>query len=255
MDPILVDDRGDGILVISLNRPDKRNALDFKLLEALSRTLLELGDHISAVILRGSGGEAFSAGFDFNALTGTESDLEADATIGRASAALSGCPVPVIAQLDRHCHGAAVELALNCDLRVASDDLEMSLRAVGLGVVYRTQLLIRLVDTIGLGRTQDLLFGMPVLDAEKALAWGLVSEVVPAGHVQARVEAIAAGLALAPGSAVRGTKATLTLIADSSASAAVITAAHAWRHAAAGSDERKRALAAARTKLRKSARR
>jgi enoyl-CoA hydratase/carnithine racemase len=97
--------------------------------------ICEAGHKASAVILRGAGGQAFSAGFDLDELTGSEEDLEADPAIGRAADALSRCPVPVVAQLQGHCHGAAVELALNCDLRVASDDLSLTLRAMMLGVV------------------------------------------------------------------------------------------------------------------------
>lgn len=177
--------------------------------------------------------------------------MEADAAIGRAAEALSRCRAPVIAQLGGHCHGGAVELALNCDLRIASDALQLSLRAVSLGVVYRTQLLARLIATVGLGRTQHLLFGMPVLDADEALAWGLVSEVVPADRLGPRVEAIAASLAGAPSSAIRGTKASLSLLADRSTGADVLAAANEWREAAAGSEERKRALTAAVTRVRK----
>ena len=249
--PILVDHRPDGFLVVTLNRPNKRNALDFQLLDALALTVREAGSVASVVILRGAGGQAFSAGFDLGELTGTEADLEADAAVGRAAEALSACPVPVVAQLEGHCHGAAIELALNCDLRVASPELKMSLRAVSLGVVYRTQLLARMIDTVGLGRTQQLLLGMPVLNADEALAWGLVSEVVTSGQVEARVNAIASMLASAPASAVRGTKATLGLLANRSANSDVLTATYPWRQAAAASDERKRALSAARMNLRR----
>jgi enoyl-CoA hydratase/carnithine racemase len=211
--------------------------------------MAEEGPKASVVILRGAGGHAFSAGFDLDELTGGEEDLEADAAIGRAADALSSCPVPVVAQLQGHCHGAAVELALNCDLRVASDDLNLSLRAVMLGVVYRAELMGRMVSTVGLGRTQQLLWGMPALDADEALAWGLVSEVVTSDAIESRVGAIASMLASSPASAVHGTKAILGALAKQSAYPDDVTGAAAWRRAAASSVERKRALAAARTKL------
>ena len=251
---MLIDDRPDGVRVLTLNRPAKRNALNFELLEALTQALLDPGGNTRAIILRGAGGRAFSAGFDLDELTGTASDLEVDAAIGRAAVALSECPAPIVAQLEGHCHGGAVEIALNCDLRVATTDLEMSLRAVSLGVVYRTELLARLVSTIGLGRTQQLLLGMPVLQAAEALAWGLVGEVLPVGEVAARVEAIAAALAAGPASAVRGTKATLALLARRAAGPDVVAAAESWRRAAAESDERRRALDAAKAKLGRSGR-
>jgi enoyl-CoA hydratase/carnithine racemase len=247
--PLLVERRAGGILVLTLNRPHKRNALDFKLLEALTQAVRAAGSEASVVILRGSG--AFSAGFDLDELTGTESDMEADAAIGRAAEALSECPAPVIAVLEGHCHGGAVEIALNCDLRVAASDLRLSLRAVGLGVVYRTQLLARMIHTIGIGRTQQLLFAMPVLTADDALAWGLVGDVVAADRLEERVDAIAAALASTPASAIQGTKATLRLLANRAVDSEALATTIEWRRAAATSDERKRALSSAKESLRR----
>jgi enoyl-CoA hydratase/carnithine racemase len=251
--PLLVEHRPQGILVLTLNRPDKRNALDFELLSALARAVRVEGAQASTVILRGT--KVFSAGFDLNELSGSERDLEADAAIGRAVEALSECPVPVIAQMEGHCHGAAVELALNCDLRIASAGLKLSLQAVSLGVVYRPQLMARMIATVGLGRTQRLLLGTPILDADEALAWGLLSEVVPGRELQPRVEDIASTLAAAPASAVRGTKAALNLIVNHAAARDVLVKIEAMRRVASGSSERKRALSAAKTNLRKPPRR
>jgi enoyl-CoA hydratase/carnithine racemase len=247
--PLLVESRPDGIVVLTLNRPEKRNALDFPLLETLTQAVRGAGSEASVVILRGSG--AFSAGFDLDELTGTERDLEADAAIGRAGEALSECPAPVIAVLEGHCHGGAVEIALSCDLRVAAADLKLSLRAVGLGVVYRTQLLARMIHTIGIGRTQQLLFAMPVLTADEALSWGLVGEVVAGDRLAERVDAIAGALAATPASAVRGTKATLRLLANRLADSEVLATTLDWRRAAATSDERRQALSTAKASLRR----
>jgi len=113
------------ILTLTINRPDRRNALDPELLTALAEALRDDGERASAVILRGAGTEAFSAGYDLSRLTGTVDDLEADHYIGEAVTALRACPAPVIARLQGHCHGAAVELALSCDLRIAADDLRL----------------------------------------------------------------------------------------------------------------------------------
>ena len=131
------------------------------------------------MILRGAGTEAFSSGYDISRLAGSVEDLDADAFIGEAVSALRACPAPVIAQIHGHCHGAAVEIALSCDLRIASDDLRMSVPAVSLGVVYRYQFLARLVQICGLARASDLLLAMPELDAERAHQWGLVTEILP----------------------------------------------------------------------------
>jgi enoyl-CoA hydratase/carnithine racemase len=243
---VLVERRSSDVVTLILNRPEKRNALDFDLLDALTRSVVEEGARASVVILRGAGREAFSSGFDLDALTGTASDLEADAAVGRAADALRDCPVPVIAQLEGHCHGAAVDLALHCDLRIATDGLNFSLWAVELGVVYRTELLSRLVAITGFARAEHLLFAMPVLDAATALSWGLVGEITPASQIDMRIDQIATRLAGAPRSAVTGTKATFALFARDED---IVRTAAPWRSAAASSDERMSALNAARARL------
>src|SRR5437762_6123333 len=133
------------VLTLTLNRPERRNALDPELLTALAESLDSHGDRARAVILRGAGVDAFSAGYDLSRLTGTPADLEADRFIGEAVSALRQFPAPIIARLQGHCYGAGVELALNCDLRIASPSLRMAVPAVSLGVVYRYQFVARLV--------------------------------------------------------------------------------------------------------------
>jgi enoyl-CoA hydratase len=231
------------ILTLTINRPDRRNALDPELLTALAETLRDDGERASAVILRGAGIEAFSAGYDLSRLTGTVDDLEADHYIGEAVTALRACPAPVIARLQGHCHGAAVELAMSCDLRIAATDLRLSVPAVSLGVVYRFQFVARLVQICGLARASDFLLAMPELDAEKAAAWGLVTEVSPGSDIDNRVHALAENLATAPRTAVRGTKASLDLLARRGVSGEDLLLAQQLREAAAASPERLEAVA------------
>src|SRR3989440_5734651 len=209
-DSLLVEWGEHDVLTLTLNRPERRNALDPELLIALAESLDSHGDRARAVILRGAGVDAFSAGYDLSRLTGTPADLEADRFIGEAVNALRQCPAPVIARLQGHCHGAGVELALNCDLRIASPTLRMSVPAISLGVVYRYQFVARLVQTCGIARTSDLLLAMHELDAERAYLWGLVTEVTD--DIEGRVAEVARRLATAPPDAVHGTKASLDLL-------------------------------------------
>jgi enoyl-CoA hydratase/carnithine racemase len=230
------------ILTLTIDRPDRRNALDPELLGALVEALATGGANAAAVILRGAGTEAFSSGYDLSRLTGSAADLEADRLIGEAANALRMCPAPVIARLQGHCHGAAFELAMNCDLRIASHGLRMSLPAVSIGVVYRYELLARLAQTCGLGRATDLLLAMPELDADEAHRWGLVTEVVWPNEIDARVQTLAERLATSPRSAVQGTKASLTLLSRRAIPVEDLDQAHELRVKAAASPERKEAL-------------
>jgi len=242
MRSLLVNWGENDVLTLTLNRPEQRNALDPELLSALSESLAGEGGRARAVILRGAGGDAFSAGYDLKRLTGTEADLEADGFIGGAVDAIRACPAPIIGLLRGHCFGAAVELAMNCDLRFAAPDLRIGMPAVSLGVVYRYQFVSRLVAICGLNRTADLLLGMRQLDADTAYAWGLLTEVVPADELEARVVETAQTLATSPRAAVTGTKASLSLRAARSVDADDLAEAQRLRAIAASSPERREAL-------------
>jgi len=312
---LLIGRRGK-VLYLTLNRPDRHNALDFGLLEQLTEVLRSVSsdtpdlddirnapdlDNIrrgglrtpappsgsvrplerppradrdgatvpteispefpprsrtgegaggegnpAVIVLRGAGERAFSAGFDVNLLTGTVADLDADDAVGVAASAIQTCPVPVIACIRGYCFGAGFDLAMACDLRVASDDSQFALPAVRLGVVYRYDLIADLISMCGLGRTRDLLLAMPTLTAAEARSWGLLTDVVPISDLSARVEELAAALAAAPESAVHGTKETIRLLATDSAEGEEL---EDLRRVAAVAPERQRALQALRERL------
>jgi 2-(1,2-epoxy-1,2-dihydrophenyl)acetyl-CoA isomerase len=230
------------VLTLTLNRPERRNAVDPEVLSGLAEALRGEGERAAAIILRGAGTEAFSSGYDLSRLVGSIDDLEADRFIGDAATALRTCPAPVIARLQGHCHGAGVELALSCDLRVAAEDLRLSVPAVSLGVVYRYPFVARLVQIAGIARASDLLLAMPELDAAKAYLWGLVTEVVSAADIDSRVHTLAEKLATSPRPAVEGTKASLNLLERRAVAGEDLALAHELRTRAAGSPERKEAV-------------
>lgn len=240
------------ILVLTIDRPARRNTVDHELLEGIGAAIESDGREASVIVLRGAGGKAFSAGFDLNLLQGSDADLDADRAIGVAVGAITASPAPVVSMIQGHCHGAGVELALSCDLRIAADDLLLSLQAVSLGVVYRYELVSRLVQLAGLGRASDLLLATPRLDARAALEWGLVTEVVAAADVEERTRAVAQAISAAPRSAIRGTKASLVMAARSLIRDGDLERSAGWRRTAATSEERRTALDAAKRRLRRS---
>ena len=230
------------VLTLTINRPERRNAVDPEVLSALAEALTRDGDRAGAVILRGAGDDAFCAGYDLSRLTGTDSDLDADRFIGDAVKAMRECHAPLIARVTGHCHGAGVELALTCDLRVSSPALRMSVPAVSLGVVYRYEFVARLVLMVGLSRAASLLLGMRELDAQTADTWGILTELCEANELDARVNGLAEKLATSPRTAVRGTKASLNLLVSRQVNADDLASAQRLRAAAAASPERKEAL-------------
>lgn len=238
------------VLTLTLNRPERRNAVDPELLAELAEALRTDGERAGAIVLRGAGSEAFSAGYDLSRLTGSIEDLDADRHIGEAATALRTCPAPVIARLQGHCYGAGVELALNCDLRIAAD-LRLSVPAVGLGVVYRYPFIARLVQICGIARASDLLLGMLELDSQTAYEWGLVTEVTTAAGIDARIAELAERLATAPRAAVEGTKASLNLLDRRAVAGEDLLQAHELRTRAASSPERKAAVERRKQKIKR----
>jgi enoyl-CoA hydratase/carnithine racemase/alkylhydroperoxidase family enzyme len=177
-----------GLAVVTLSRPDKRNALSSSMLAELAGKLGEPAVRGSrAVILRGAGG-CFSAGADLTELDGTANDLAMGEAIGRTAGALRDLEVPVVAAVEGPCMGGAVELAMACDLRVASQTALFEIPAVRLGILYRPQAYAEMAATLPAGTLIRLALLGERMDAAEAQRAGLVSVVVPPG--QAREEAV-----------------------------------------------------------------
>lgn len=145
-----------------------------RLSEALSS---EVGEGTAAVIISGVDG-SFSAGADLDDLTGTLADLAMDDAIEEVTGKILALPVPVIAAIDGPCMGGAVDLALSCDHRIASEDAIFHVPAARLGLLYNPRSVVRMQRRLG----RDAVFRMLVLgerlDADAALLAGIVSSVV-----------------------------------------------------------------------------
>jgi enoyl-CoA hydratase/carnithine racemase len=213
--PALVISRREGRLFhVTLNRPEKRNALHRAMLVELVDAIAaaEADPEVRAVVLSGEG-PVFSAGVDFTMLAGDVQGEERRpfrALVGEMQAALSRLEAiekPVIAALHRYVPGLALELALACDLRIATADCELGLPEVRVGLVPDVGGTTRLVRTVGYARAKELILTGRMIRAEDALAIGLVHQVVPPGEhlaAAARVaEEIAGNAPLAVGLAKR----------------------------------------------------
>src|SRR5262245_17871726 len=183
----------DAVCIVALDRPAKRNALDramlARLVEALDAAAADAA--VRAVVLHGEG-PLFSAGVDVGMLRDDVGGGSAAAFRERvrgmqaALARIETLEKPVIAAMHRYAAGLALELALACDLRIASEDCEMGLPEVRLGLVPDVGGTTRLVRTVGYARAKELLLTGRMIPAAQAHALGLVHEVVPAGtHLDA----------------------------------------------------------------------
>jgi enoyl-CoA hydratase/carnithine racemase len=187
------------IATVSLNRPEKRNALSLALMRELTATLRELGARrdVAAVILTGNG-PAFSAGHDLGEMTGRAVDdyREIFDACCDLMEAVQGIPQPVIAMVRGTATAAGCQLVATCDLVVAEEGARFGTPGVKIGLFCSTPM-VAVSRAIGQKRAmQMLLTGVPI-DARTAADWGLVNEVVPAGQLEARTRQLAAQVAAA----------------------------------------------------------
>jgi enoyl-CoA hydratase/carnithine racemase len=208
----LVTTRRDGaVLWVALNRPEKRNALHREMLADLVAAVVgaERDREVRAVVIHGEG-RVFSAGVDFGMLVGdVGGERPFRSTVGEMQSALDRIEAvekPVIAAMHRYAAGLALELALACDFRIATEDCELGLPEVKLGLVPDVGGTTRLVRAVGQPRAKELVMTGRMIPAGEAHAIGLVTRVVPAGHLEAAArlaEELAANAPLAVGLAKR----------------------------------------------------
>jgi enoyl-CoA hydratase/carnithine racemase len=188
------EDRG-AVRHIVLNRPEKRNAMNQALLLELGDALRAAGDDASVhcVVLRGEG-PVFSAGVDLGELAsfaGDPSVLRPFRNVFLDCANLcEAMPKPVICQIHRACFGGALEIALGCDLRIASDDAQLGLPEVKFGIIPDVGGSSRLPAVVGLGRAKELIMTARTIDAAEAQSIGLLNRVVPATELEAATQVL-----------------------------------------------------------------
>jgi enoyl-CoA hydratase len=188
------------IATITLDRPEKLNAITPAMLEGLEATLasIDADDAIRVVVITGAGERAFCAGADINAwasLASIDMWRKWVPSGHRVIDRLDGLRQPTIAALNGIAYGGGLELALACDIRIAADTAKVAAPEVGIGTIPGWGMTTRLAVAAGPARAkQMILIGQPV-DAVRAEAWGVLSEVVPATELPAVTSQIAGRIA------------------------------------------------------------
>ncbi len=190
--PYVLAEREGDALILTMDRPDRRNALSLEMMNELESALESAGrESARAVVLRGNG-PAFSAGHDLRELVGR--DVEAYRTIFDACVALmeriAAIPQPVIAEVAGVATAAGCQLVAACDLAVASTRASFATPGVRIGLFCSTPM-VALTRAIGRKRAMEMLLTGEPIDAETALAWGLVNRVAAPERVHAEALALA----------------------------------------------------------------
>jgi enoyl-CoA hydratase/carnithine racemase len=182
---------------LTIDNPEKRNALDHAILDAIATTARELDD--ARCLLLTAEGPVFSAGYDIGGLPRDEFAHRAESLVAHpfheAIEALEAFAYPAVAALNGHAIGGGLELALTCDLRIAATGAKLGMPPARLGLVYSHTGLRKFVDTIGVARTRDLFFTGRNVTAATALEWGMVDELAPPEKLAERAVEYAASIA------------------------------------------------------------
>jgi enoyl-CoA hydratase/carnithine racemase len=206
-----VEDREEGIRVLTLVNPARRNALDDRMLGLLDAALTP-PPHIRAFLVRGSGG-TFCSGYDLTGLgpPTSEGGLPDDllmSVLGR----LERHPVPSVALVQGSAFGAGFDLAASCDFRVGAPETIFCMPPARLGLIYSEEGIARAARLVGLARAKVLFLTAQKVDGELALAWGLLDECHPASKVEESALALCRTLAAHAPLAMAGMKEVLGLL-------------------------------------------
>lgn len=187
-DQALVVTREAGVATLWLNRPAKRNAVDYQMWLDIARLTTELGADptVRLLVVRGSG-DHFCAGGDIGGL-GDIAFEDYRAANELADRALAEFPKPSIAVIRGACVGGGAEIAIACDLRLADTTSKFGITPARLGIVYPGFAVARAVQLIGESATKHLLFTAEIIDAQRALRIGLVDELLEPDALEARLD-------------------------------------------------------------------
>jgi enoyl-CoA hydratase/carnithine racemase len=194
MSIVTTEDRGAARHIV-LNRPEKRNAMSQELLRALADALraATVDETVNCVVLRGEG-PVFSAGVDLGELMASASKpgnlRPFRNTFLECPNLAEAMPKPVICQIHKTCVGGALEVALGCDLRIASSDAQLGLPEVKFGIIPDVGGSTRLPAVVGLGRAKELIMTGRTIDAVEAERIGLLNRVVAPEELEQATQAL-----------------------------------------------------------------
>ena len=190
---LLVERRG-RVAVVTINRPEKRNALNIQTRAEGAAALEELraDEEVRVVVFTGAGDKAFIAGADIAEFAGRTANVQRDVMTGRSLfTAIDTFPKPVIAMINGYCLGGGCELAMACDLRIASERASFGQPEINLGIIPGGGGTQRLTRLVGEGKAMELILTGEIIDAQTAYNYGLVNTVVAAEELETKTMEIA----------------------------------------------------------------
>lgn len=217
---LLLDRPAEAVARLRICNPERRNALDHEIFDAIADVLpgLDRGIETRCVLITGEP-PVFSAGYDIAAIPAATFERDAEALVAHpfhsAMEAISKHPWPTVAAINGHCLGGGLELAITCDLRICAAGAKLGMPPAKLGLIYGHTGLRKFLDTIGLARTKELFLTGRNVEAGRAEQIGLVNEVVGGGQLEVESVELAAAIAANAPLSMRGNKHAIDLLNSS----------------------------------------
>ena len=207
---------------LTINRADKHNALTQAMWQQVANycEILKGNPSVRVLIVASTGQKAFSADADIGELTEIIKDKERlvanNAIVQKAQQILESLPFATIAAINGVCFGGGTGLALCCDFRIAVSHAKFAITPAKLGLLYSIEDTRRVVNLIGAARTKELLYTGQTIAADKALSWGMLTQVVAEDELEKSVDELAINLLNASGQSIAGVKQTIAFIEQQS---------------------------------------
>lgn len=214
---LLLDQPAEAVARLTISNPERRNALDHEVLDAIAEVVPQLDRGIETRCLLITGAPpVFSAGYDIVGIPDESFEQDAEALVAHpfhaAMEAIAKHPWPTVAAVNGHAIGGGLELAITCDLRICATGAKLGMPPAKLGLIYSHTGLRKFLDTVGLARTKELFLTGRNFGAARAEGIGLVNEVVADEELEHRSVSLAATIAGNAPIAMRGNKQAIELL-------------------------------------------
>ncbi len=205
---------------VTFNNPERRNAVSMEMWQAIPEIFdaLEAEPAVRVIVLRGAGDKAFVSGLDISqfedAFSSSQAAVQLEALSAAANRRIRECAKPTMVMVQGFCIGAGMQIAANCDLRVAADNASFAVTAAKLGLGYPVKSVARLTEVLGPTRASELFFTARLFSALEAERMGFLNRVVAAAELEASVREICQTIAVNAPLTVSAFKQVMTRLAS-----------------------------------------
>ena len=210
-DKMLLVEKKDYIGFLTLNYPEKRNALSPEMLMDVHKNLkaFSKNDDVRCLVIKGSGNLAFSSGYDIGAIPVSklpDTEEKPPDILLKALKSIKNFAYPTIAMLNGHAFGAGFNLCACCDIRIASDDVKLGMTPARLGVAYHPEGIQQFIEAFGIARTKEIFFTANTFQGKELLWKGLVDYMIPQAELEKFTHAYAQKITINAPLSLKGIK-------------------------------------------------